>query len=102
MSLVGMIMCIKNLINLMKNSNNDKSSSWKNWLIKKLLSNNSSKEEILKFIATDEKEKNSFEDFDDNNEKNLINNILQLSKKSVDDIMDVNLRSFFCYQFLLF
>ena len=39
----------------MKNSNNDKSSSWKNWLIKKLLSNNSSKEEILKFIATDER-----------------------------------------------
>ena len=71
----------------MKNSNNDKSSSWKNWLIKKLLSNNSSKEEILKFIATDEKEKNSYEDFDDNNEKNLIKNILQLSKKSVDDIM---------------
>ena len=71
----------------MKNSNNDKSSSWKNWLIKKLLSNNSSKEEILKFIATDEKEKNSYEDFDDNNEKNLIKNILQLSKKSVEDIM---------------
>ena len=71
----------------MKNSNNDKTSSWKNWLIKKLLSNNSSKEEILKFIATDEKEKNSYEDFDDNNEKNLIKNILQLSKKSVDDIM---------------
>ncbi len=71
----------------MKNSNNYKSSSWKNWLIKKLLSNNSSKEEILKFIATDEKEKNSYEDFDDNNEKNLIKNILQLSKKSVEDIM---------------
>ena len=71
----------------MKNSNNDKSSSWKNWLIKKLLSDDSSKEEILNFIATDEEEKNSYEDFDDNKEKNLIKNILQLSKKSVDDIM---------------
>ena len=71
----------------MKNSNIDKSSSWKNWLIKKLLSNNSSKEEILNFIATDQNDKNNFENFDDNNEINLINNILQLSQKSVDDIM---------------
>ena len=71
----------------MKESNNDKLSSWKNWLIKKLLSNNSSKEEILNFIATDQREKNNLESFDDNNEINLIKNILQLSQKSVDDIM---------------
>ncbi len=72
----------------MKNSIKDKSSSWKNWLIKKLLSNESSKEEILNFIASEENSnKDKIENFDDNNEKNLINNILQLGKKSVDDIM---------------
>jgi len=71
----------------MKNSKIDKSSSWKNWLIKKLLSDDSSKEEILKFIASEENEKNTFENFDDNNEKFLIKNILQLGKKSVEDIM---------------
>ena len=71
----------------MKNSDIDKSSSWKNWLIKKLLSDDSSKEEILKYIASEEDEKNTFENFDDNNEKYLIKNILQLGKKSVEDIM---------------
>ena len=72
----------------MKYSSFDKSSTWKNWLIKKLLTSDSSKEEILNFIATDESESKILENVDDdNNEKNLIKNILQLSKKSVDDIM---------------
>ena len=71
----------------MKDSSQDKSSSWKSWLIKKLLSNDSSKEEILNFIATEKNTKNTFENFDDNNEKNLIKNILELGKKSVDDVM---------------
>ncbi|PPR49580.1 MAG: Hemolysin C [Alphaproteobacteria bacterium MarineAlpha5_Bin5] len=71
----------------MKDSIQDKSSSWKSWLIKKLLSNDSSKEEILNFIATEKNTKNTFENFDDNNEKNLIKNILELGKKSVDDVM---------------
>ena len=71
----------------MKDSSQDKSSGWKSWLIKKLLSNDSSKEEILNFIATEKNTKNTFENFDDNNEKNLIKNILELGKKSVDDVM---------------
>ena len=65
----------------------DKSNSWKNWIIKKLLSNNSTKEEILNFIANEDVEKNSLENIEDNNEKNLIKNILQLNNKSVDDVM---------------
>ena len=32
--------------------------SWKNWIIKKLLSNDSTKEDILNFIANDEEIKN--------------------------------------------
>ena len=38
----------------MNTNNADKSSSWKNWIIKKLLSNDSTKEDILNFIANDE------------------------------------------------
>ena len=68
------------------NSNNDKSYSWKNWLIKKLLKNDSTKEDILNFIAN-ETDKSDLKDLNDNNEKNLIKNILQLNDKSVEDIM---------------
>ncbi len=68
------------------NNNSDKSYGWKNWIIKKLLSNESTKEDILNFIANDENE-NNLEEINDNNEKNLIKNILQLSEKSVEDIM---------------
>tara|TARA_Y100001970_G_scaffold261989_1_gene345655 strand:+ start:9119 stop:9976 length:858 start_codon:yes stop_codon:yes gene_type:complete len=72
----------------MNSKNIDKSSGWKNWIIKKLLSDEATKEEILNFIAVDEEENNNqFESFDDNNEKNLIKNILELNKKSVEDIM---------------
>ena len=70
----------------MNTNNADKTSSWKNWIIKKLLSNDSTKEDILNFIANDEDDKN-LEDLNDNNEKNLIKNILQLNEKSVEDIM---------------
>ena len=63
----------------------DKSYNWKNWIIKKLLSNDSTKEDILNFIAKDDK--NQLTDLDDNNEKNLIKNILNLNEKSVEDIM---------------
>ena len=69
------------------NANNaDKTSSWKNWIIKKLLSNDSTKEDILNFIANDEDDKN-LEDLNDNNEKNLIKNIVNLNEKSVEDLM---------------
>ena len=64
--------------------------TWRNWLIKKLLTNETSKEDILNFIAKEEKETISSEDnhmFEDNNEKNLIKNILNLNEKSVEDIM---------------
>ena len=67
------------------NNPNDKSYSWKNWIIKKLLSNNSSKEDILNFIANEDTDE--LKDLNDNNEKNLIKNILQLNEKSVEDLM---------------
>ncbi len=68
------------------NNNIEKSYSWKNWIIKKLLSNDSTKEDILNFIANDENKKD-IQNLDDNNEKNLIKNILQLNEKSVEDLM---------------
>ena len=49
----------------MNTNNADKSSSWKNWIIKKLLSNDSTKEDILNFIANDEDNKN-IDDLNDN------------------------------------
>ena len=64
--------------------------TWRNWLIKKLLTKETSKEDILNFIAKEEKETISVEDnqiFEDNNEKNLIKNILNLNEKSVEDVM---------------
>ena len=64
----------------------DKSNSWKNWIIKKLLSNDSNKEDILNFIANEDSN-NELEGIDDNNEKNLIKNILKLNQKSVEDLM---------------
>ncbi len=63
---------------------------WRNWLIKKLLTKETSKEDILNFIAKEEKETMPSEDnhmFEDNNEKNLIKNILNLNENSVEDIM---------------
>tara|TARA_Y100000591_G_C21652618_1_gene603658 strand:- start:29 stop:871 length:843 start_codon:yes stop_codon:yes gene_type:complete len=69
----------------MTKNNNDKSYSWKNWLIKKLLSNDSTKEDVLNFIANEDS--NELKDLNDNNEKNLIKNILKLNDKSVEDLM---------------
>ncbi|SVA68296.1 uncharacterized protein METZ01_LOCUS121150, partial [marine metagenome] len=71
----------------MTDSKTDKTSSWKNWIIKKLLSSESTKEEILNFIASESEEKKNLEDSNDNNEKNLIKNIFKLSKISVEDVM---------------
>ncbi len=71
----------------MSEDNQDKLSTWKSWLIKKLLKNDSSKEEILNFIASEEESSDQKDDADDNNEKNLIKNILQLGNKSVEDVM---------------
>ncbi len=67
-------------------NNIDKSYNWKNWIIKKLLSNDSTKEDILNYIANEETSK-EIKDIDDISEKNLIQNILKLNEKSVEDIM---------------
>ncbi len=67
--------------------NQQKLSIWKSWLIKKLLSSDSSKEEILNLIANEENSDDNLNNPDDNNEKNLIKNILQLESKSVEDVM---------------
>ena len=64
----------------------EKKPLWKNWLIKKLLSSESNREEILNYIATSE-ENEQLEEFEDNNEKNLIKNILKLNDISVEDVM---------------
>ncbi len=67
----------------MVNNTFDRSYNWRNWLIKKLLSNDSTKEEILNFIANEDAQNN----INDLNENNLIKNILNLNDKSVEDIM---------------
>ena len=58
-------------------------------MIRKLLVNETSKEDILNFIAKDEDDKSNLNNLElqDNNERNLIKNILILNEKSVDDIM---------------
>lgn len=71
----------------MNQDNQEKLSIWKSWLIKKLLNNDSSKEEILNLIANQEEPIGHLNNVDDNNEKNLIKNILLLENKSVEDVM---------------
>ena len=70
----------------MNKKNFDKSYGWKNWIIKKLLTNESTKEDILNFIANQGSD-NDVRHLNDNNEKSLIKNILQLNDKSVEDLM---------------
>ena len=70
----------------MNQDNEVKLSIWKTWLIKKLLNNDSSKEEILNLIANQDND-DELNNPDDNNEKSLIKNILQLENKSVEDVM---------------
>ena len=66
--------------------NTEKKSLFKNWLIKRLLSNETTREEALNYITSNEKNTN-IEDAEENNEKSLIKNILSLDEKSVEDIM---------------
>ena len=70
----------------MENNQIEKKTSWKNWLIKRLLSAESTREEILNFIATNDEDQ-SINKLEDNNEKSLIKNILNLNDKSVEDVM---------------
>ena len=71
----------------MSEDTQEKLSAWKSWLIKKLLKDDSSKEEILNIIASEEEGDDERDNIDDNNEKSLIKNILQLESKSVEDVM---------------
>ena len=71
----------------MTDNKTDRTFSWKNWIIKKLLSSESTKEEILNFIASESEEKKHLTDLDDNNKKYLIKNILKLGEISVEDVM---------------
>jgi len=71
----------------MNQNNQEKLSIWKSWLIKRLLNSDSSKEEILNLIANEESSNDQLDNSDDNNEKSLIKNILQLENKSVEDVM---------------
>ena len=70
----------------MNQDNQVKLSIWKTWLVKKLLNNEASKEEILNLIANQDND-DELNNPDDNNEKSLIKNILQLENKSVEDVM---------------
>jgi magnesium and cobalt transporter len=70
----------------MENRNTAKKLSWKNWLIKRLLSSESSREEILNYIATSEDDE-QIDELEDNNEKNLIKKILKLGDVTVEDVM---------------
>ena len=60
----------------MNQDNKEKLGIWKSWLIRKLLNNDSSKEEILNLIANEVSDDDKLNSADDNNEKNLIKNIL--------------------------
>ena len=71
----------------MNEDTTDKKNFLKNWIIKKLLLNNSTKEDILKLITAENLDTQELEDKDENNEKNLIKNILILNEKSVEDVM---------------
>ena len=73
----------------MTKNNSDKKNFIRNWLIKKLLVDESTKQDILNFITNQE---NNAENLSTNNselndEKNLIKNIINLSEKSVEDVM---------------
>ena len=75
----------------MKQNKNKKNSkpAWKIRLIKKLLNDYTNKDDVLK-ILSDHSElnlKNNYEDLDDNTESKLINNIFNLVKKSIEDVM---------------
>ena len=70
----------------MKNNKLQKNLSLKQWLIKKFLSNETTKEEVLNFIATSDEDA-SLTKIGDNNKKSLIKNILNLTDKSVEDVM---------------
>ena len=66
--------------------NTAKKSLFKNWLIKRLLSSETTREEALNYIASND-ENTNIDDNEENNEKSLIKNILSLDDKNIEDIM---------------
>jgi len=72
-----------------KNNDYDSKTTWRIWLIKKLLTNDTNKDDIFKILGenSDLNINNNQDDLDDNNENKLIRNILNLSEKSVEDVM---------------
>ena len=84
----------------MNTNNADKSSSWKNWIIKKLLSNDSTKEDILNFIANDENDyfkkalefyekPNKIEKIGENLRKHALNSVILDAKKFSKNFIDL-------------
>ena len=63
--------------------------TWRMWLVKKLLTSKTSKDNILQIFGeiSDENSNENYENIDDINENNLIKNILSLSNKNVEDVM---------------
>ena len=72
-----------------KNNDYDSKTTWRIWLIKKLLTNDINKDDIFKILGenSDLNINKNYDDLDDNNENKLIRNILNLSEKSVEDVM---------------
>ena len=70
-------------------NNNEKKKTWRNWLIKKLLTNETNKEDLLQILGETVEDVSEIknQNYDDINEKNLIKNIFSLSEKNVEDIM---------------
>ena len=73
----------------MKRNNDDSKQTWRIWLIKKLLTDQINKDDILKVLSenSDLNIRNDYNNLDDNNENQLIRNIFNLSEKSVEDVM---------------
>ena len=71
------------------NNSIESKKTWRNWLIKKLLTNDTNQDDILQILEDTKQHNRETTDqyIDDINEKNLIKNILNLSEKSVEDIM---------------
>ena len=64
----------------MQNDNLKKSSTLKNWLIRKLLTSEETKEEVLNYIASNQNDKD-VNKLEDNNEQSLIKLLLNYMNK---------------------
>ena len=74
----------------MKNNNNESPKpSWRVWLIKKLITSQVNKDDLLEILSNnnDSKTINDYDELDDNNENKLIKNIFNLNEINVEDLM---------------